>query len=163
MPEWEYDFREREWRRDEMVAWSGSLPGLPTPLRLTPMRAGDTDVRVVNWVIPPGDMLLSVDNITVARRDGVTTTTSDLQATTPPEGMEGGNVVVIWLTSSPDLISGRGIIDYQLTVTISTIQGRQLLRDFHMHVVAPFGPQVSGPQRLPARGPVPRQLTYSPG
>ena len=134
------------------------LPGMPGPFRLTPLRAGDTDLRSSVWNLPPGDVLASVEAVDVKRRDGTELTPNDLAAATMQQPDVEGTAVVIWLTSSVELIS-RGSIDYQVSVTVSTLQGRTLIRDFFVQVVAPLGPPVTASTRqsLPR---APRQLTH---
>jgi hypothetical protein len=120
---------------DGSYDWLVGAPVGASPVRLDPLRAGDLDVRVIRWNLPANDRVVSVDAVEITRRDESDLGIDDLSSS---DANVLSRDVRIWFTSGLDLVD-RGAVDYRVQITVSTRQGRQVVRDFDIAVIAPLG------------------------
>lgn len=116
---------------------------IPPPAWLDALRAGETDGRFIdltNDLGPAGDSIANIGAVTVsiARQDGATITASDLKlAGSPwPNGLdETGLIVTVGLTAP----AGSAGVDYRITISANTKQGRIFIRDVVTTVASALG------------------------
>jgi hypothetical protein len=121
------------------------------PIRLEVMRQGTADTRGIDMTLPlsiESDTVNTISSITVARRDGLTITSSDL--TCNPTGYAAawiasnsanvaGKVPSWWQMAGPSIATGTTGVDYQITVTMMTVGGRTLVYDAYQMVTPSIG------------------------
>lgn len=119
------------------------IPALP--VRLDTFRAGEIDERAIDFsrdLTPYNDTLASVVAVTVVQRDnGATLGPLDLTIITDdqlhlPKIDTSGYIAGWWQTSSPAITSNGITIDYKITVTAATVDGRTIICDA-MQLVVP--------------------------
>lgn len=110
----------------------------PPPERIGSLRAGDTDSRYLNftpYLGPLSDTIVAINSVTVSRRDGATLSGSDLQVMTSPNpALDATRLFVIWW-----LTGGIVDVDYEVSVSVISAQGRTLVRDAYIRVMAALG------------------------
>lgn len=120
------------------------------PIRLDVMREGATDTRGLDLTLAlqvEADTIASISSVTVSRRDGVSTGQNDL-AITPfgflapwiaanSAGIAGKTVN--WWQSAGASIAATAPVDYQITVSFTTVAGRQLSYDAYQMVTPTIG------------------------
>jgi hypothetical protein len=115
-------------------------------IRLDDYRAGSLDVRQADltddlaWL---NDTLASVTSVIVAGRDdGVALGANDLSIvmTAPHQpSIVGSYIIQWWQQSDPAINTGCVTIDYQITITAVTAQGRILICDAQQMVIPSRG------------------------
>ena len=117
---------------------------VPTPVRLEPLRAGTTDTRGLNLasaLAAEGDTIASITGISVARRDNRPIGTGDLSIT--PAGFAApwiaSGTTVNWWQGAGASIAAAAAIDYVISVSFLTTQGRPLIYDAYQLVTPALG------------------------
>lgn len=121
-----------------------------SPVTPDPISAGDTDGRAVSFLYelnnpadPTGDTVTSVVGISITRQDGTAITSTDLALTgaSHPTTIDASGLIVgIWFTAPPNCVpAGAPQVDYAVTMTVNTAQGRVLDRTLYLSVLALMG------------------------
>ena len=111
------------------------------PVTLDPLRAGETDGRGVGIVYDlqtTTDTVTAINSVVITRQDGapmVSGTDLALDGAIPPSIDPTGLIVAVWC--QPPL--GAAGSAYVVTLSVTTAQGRVLLRDAYITVLALMG------------------------
>ena len=120
------------------------IMAVPTPVRLEPLRAGTTDTRGLNLasaLASDGDTIASITAIAIARRDNRPVGTGDLSVS--PAGFAApwiaSGTTVNWWQSAGAAIAAGAPVDYVISVSFLTAQGRPLIYDAYQLVTPALG------------------------
>jgi hypothetical protein len=107
----------------------------PYPERFGALRVGDTDSRSRDFTpdfTPLGDTIIA-GSVVISRRDGAPITSQDLTTASPVAIDQTSLVLSVWLTGG---IEG---VDYFVSFTANTAQGRAITRDAYLQCVSQVG------------------------
>jgi hypothetical protein len=106
------------------------------PGQFDDMRAGDGDSRSRDWsgaLRAEGDTVASITGVAIVRSDGETIGGGDLTWRSPAAVDASGLITTIWLSGS------LGGVQYLVSITVITAQGRTLTRDAYLTVLGAVG------------------------